>query len=255
MLELLLFAADEIPPSNPLAQLAAPLGIVFFLGSTYILLRSNLGTARAYYHLGTALFGFLFLMSLFWGFGAPGTPQATGPTNLPGQPADALQAKWVPFAQDSLLADRNDLSFVKEYPEGFEEGGWPASFEDTVEQGVGDSQSFFANETAGSVIEATWSPETVSYAVSSSGLPVIAIEFVAVDEALQPDPDAGSYVAFAFFDEGNVLLPSLVFVAIALVLFLLHAWLLDRSERMERREIAAIREGAAAEREKVPANA
>jgi hypothetical protein len=255
MLELLILAADEIPPTNPLAQLATPLGIIFFIGSTYVLLRSNLGTARAYYMLGTSLFGFLFLMSLFWGFGAPGTPQATGPTNLPGQPADALQAKWVPFAQDSTLADRQDLAIVKEYPEGFEEGGWPADFADTVEQGVGDAQSFFASETAGQVIGGDWVEDTVRYTVTDTGLPVIAIEFVATDEALQPDPDAGTYVAFAFFDEGNVLLPSLVFVVISLVLFLIHAWLLDRSERMERREIAALRDGTAKEPERVPANA
>jgi hypothetical protein len=254
MLELLLLAADEIPPSNPLAQLATPLGIVFFIGSTYMLLRSNLGTARAYYVLGTSLFGFLFLMSLFWGFGAPGTPQATGPTNLPGQPADALQPKWIPFAQDSLLADREDLSVVKNYPEGFEPDGWPANLQDTVDQGVGDIQNFFGSETAGQPIESTWAAETIAYTQTTTGYPLIAVEFVEVDEALQPIPDGQTYTAFGYFDQGNPLLPSIIFMLISLVLFVLHAWLLDRSERMERREFEAAR-AATAEPERVPANA
>jgi uncharacterized membrane protein len=252
--EILVLAADEIPPSNPLAQLATPLGILFFLGSTYLLLRSNLGTARAYHMLGTALFGFLLLMSLFWAFGAPGTPQATGPTNLPGQQADALQPKWVPFAQDSLLADRQDLSVVKGYPEGFEVDAWPADFQDLIDQGVGDLQSFFAAETAGGVIGAAWAPETVAYTETSTGFPLIAVEFVETDEALQPVPDGQTYVAFGYFDAGSPLLPALIFALISLILFLIHAWLLDRSERLERRELEAAR-GTAEEPDRVPANA
>jgi hypothetical protein len=253
MFELILLAADEIPADSVLAQLATPLGILFFIGSTYVLLRSNLGTSRAYYMLGTALFGFLFLMSLFWAFGAPGTPQATGPTNLPGQPADALQPKWIPFAQDSLLADRQDLAIVKNYPEGFTEEGWPEGEADLVDTGVGDIQSFFASEVAGQPIEATWSPETVAYARTDTGFPLLAVEFYPVDEALEPQLDAEPYVAFGYFDEGNPLLPALVFALISLVLFLIHAWLLDRSERMERREYEEL--AAPPEQERVPANA
>jgi hypothetical protein len=251
MLELILLAADEIPPDSVLAQLATPLGILFFIGSTYVLLRSNLGTARAYYMLGTALFGFMFLMSLFWGFGAPGTPQATGPTNLPGQPADALQPKWIPFAQDSLLADRGDLSVVKNYPEGFTEDGWAEDEADRIENGVGEIQNFFSAEAAGRQIEATWSPETVAYTETDTGFPLIAVEFYPVDEALEPNLDAEPYVAFGYFDQGNPLLPALLFALISFVLFLIHAWLLDRSERMERREYEAL--AAPPEREREPA--
>jgi hypothetical protein len=253
MFELILLAADEIPADSILAQLATPLGILFFIGSTYMLLRSNLGTSRAYYMLGSALFGFLFLMSLFWAFGAPGTPQATGPTNLPGQPADALQPKWVPFAQDSLLADRADLSVVKDYPEGFTEEGWPEAEADNVDTGVGDIQSFFSSAVAGEPIEATWSPETVSYARTATGFPLVAVEFYPVDEALQPDLDAEPYVAFGYFDEGSPLLPALIFALISLVLFVIHSWLLDRSERMERREYEELAGAPEPEREPVSA--
>jgi hypothetical protein len=253
MLDLLILAADEIPASSPLAQLATPLGILFFIGSTYMLLRSNLGTARGYYVLATSLFGFMLLISLFWGFGAPGTPQATGPTNLPGQPADALLPKWIPFAQDSLLAERSDLQIVQNYPEGFEVDGWPAEEQETVEGGVEDIQSFFSSSTAGEQIGATWPAETVAYARTTTGYTLIAVEFTPVDAELQPtggDP----YVAFGYFDPGNPLLPSYVFILISLVLFVLHCWLLDRHERMERRELEAAR-GTAAEPEPEPVGA
>jgi hypothetical protein len=253
MFELILLAADEIPADSILAQLATPLGILFFIGSTYLLLRSNLGTARAYYMLGTAFFGFMFLMSLFWAFGAPGTPQATGPTNLPGQPADALQPKWIPFAQDSLLADRADLSVVKNYPEGFTEEGWPADQADRIDNGVGELVNFFSSDTAGSPIEATWAPETVSYLRTDTGFPLIAVEFYPVDEALQPMLDTEPYVAFGYFDQGNPLLPALIFALISFVLLIVHGWLLDRSERLERRDLEAM--SSPPERERVPVDA
>jgi hypothetical protein len=255
MFELLILAAEQIPPDEPLAQLAVPLGILFFIGSTYMLLRSNLGTARGYYVLGASLFGFLFLMSLFWGFGAPGTPQATGPTNLPGQPADALLPKWVPFADDSLLAERPDLQMVQGYPDGFEVDGWPADEADNVDQGVGDIQNFFSSETAEEQIGGADPAETIAYARTSTGFPLIAVEFTAVNDALEPIPDAEPYVAFGYFDEGNPLLPSIIFMLISLVLFVLHCWLLDRSERMERRELELARGQVAEESEPVPANA
>jgi hypothetical protein len=259
---LIVFAADEITPDNPMAQLIVPMGILAFLGSTYLLLRSNLGTKRAYYVLGTCLFGFLFVLSLFWGFGAPGTPQATGPTNLPGQAPDALQAKWVPFAQDSLLADREDLEVVKAYPEGFVEGGWPPDMEaeeggegNLIDQGVGELANFLAAEAAGQQIQATWAAETVSYAEApGTAFPIVAVTFRETDEALQPVPDGATYTGFAYYDAGNRLLPSYVFIVLSLIGLLLHGWLLDRDERLEKRRRAALREQAA-EGEKVPAGA
>jgi hypothetical protein len=252
MIDLIVVAADEIPPESIMAQLIVPIGIVAFLGSTYLLLRSNLGTRRAYYMLGTCTFAFLFIMSVFWGFGAPGTPQATGPQNLPGQPLDELLPKWIPFAQDSLLADRPDLAIVKDYPEGFVEEGWPEDFAETAESGVDDIQSFFATEEAGEQVGDLWEAEVVAYAETETDLPVLAIEFRGVDEEGQPTDE--TYIGFGFWDEGAPLLPSYIFMGLSLVGLLLHGWLLDRDERMERRRLA---EAAAAEeeRERVPAGA
>lgn len=260
---LIVFAADEIPPDNPMAQLVFPLGVLAFLGTTYLLLRSNLGTRRAYYVLGTCVFGFLLIMSLFWGFGAPGTPQATGPTKLPGQVQDALLPKWVPFAQDSLLADREDLQIVKQFPEGFTEDGWPAEMEaeegdegNLVDQGIDDIQGFFASGDAGQQVEETWAVESAYYAEApGTGYPVLAVTYIETDEALEPDPDGETYTAFGYFDAGNPLLPSYILIGLSLLGLLLHGWLLDRDERAEKRRLAAAREGQAVEREPVPAEA
>lgn len=260
---LIVFAADEISPDSAMAQLIVPLGIIAFLGSTYLLLRSNLGTRRAYYVLATCLFAFMFIMSLFWGFGAPGTPQATGPTNLPGQVPDALQSKWVPFAQDSRLAARQDLQVVQQYPEGFVQDGWPSDFEaeegqegNLVDQGVDEITNFFSSDAAGQQIEAVWDVESVSYAEApGTGYPILAITYRETDEALQPIPDGQTYTAFGYYDAGNPLLPSYVFIVLSLLGLLLHGWLLDRDERMEKRRIAAARESQVAERQKVTADA
>ena len=252
MVDLIVLAADEIPADSIMAQLIVPIGILAFFGSTYLLMRSNLGTARAYYVLATCFFGFMLIFSMFWGFGAPGTPQATGPRNLPGQTQDALVPKWVPFAEDSRLAERPDLSIVREFPEGFEEEGWPADFDETAESGVNDIQSFFASEDAGQQVGDLWIPEFVAYTQTDTGLPLLGVEFRAVDA--EGEPIEETYTAFGFWDQGAQLLPSYIFMFLSLVGLLLHGWLLDRSERLERRRVAAESE-ATVEREKVPAGA
>jgi hypothetical protein len=247
----LVLAAEGISPDSVMAKLVAPVGILVFLGSVYLLLRANLGTRRGYLVMGASTFGFLFIISLFWGFGAPGTPMATGPTNLPGQPADALQPKWIPFAQDSLLADREDLQIVKEFPEGF--GSPPADFADEVEQGGTDIQNFFASEDAGEVVEDTWAIVDTQYAETTTGLPVIGVVYQEVDDALQPAPDGETYTAFGFYDAGFILLPSIILAVASLILFLLHCLLLDRDEQREKRDLATLE--PAPEPEPVPVEA
>lgn len=119
---LLAAAANEeyIPPDDWRGAIALPVAIIIFFGAVFLLLKANLGTRRAYLVEATCFFGFMVVLSLFWGFGAPGTPRNTGPQSLPGQPADYYTPKWVPFAGDSTLADER-FSVVKQFPEGFEE--------------------------------------------------------------------------------------------------------------------------------------
>ena len=95
---------EGLPGSHIAAKLAVPLGILFFMGSIYLLLWSNFGAKKGALIYLSALGGFNVMLGVFWIFGAPGTPIATGPQNFPGQAADAYTAKWFPMEPGSERA-------------------------------------------------------------------------------------------------------------------------------------------------------
>ena len=104
--ELLILAAEEgVPASHIAAKIAVPIGILIFCGSVFLLLWSNYGAKKGGLIYGTAFFGFCAMLGVFWWFGAPGTPVATGLQNFPGQPGDAYQATWYPFEPGSERAE------------------------------------------------------------------------------------------------------------------------------------------------------
>ncbi|HVM00331.1 MAG TPA: hypothetical protein VM324_13650 [Egibacteraceae bacterium] len=284
--DLTIFGAQGVPGTSPSARLAVPLGILVFYGSIYLLLRANLGTRRAYLVLATSFFGFMIIMSLFWTLGAPGTPQAAGPTYLPTQPSDAYQPTWTPFAGDSLVAERPDYAFVQDYPDGF--GEVPEDFARTGNAGVESTLSFFAESGRQPVsgFDSDWEPVEVLYAEAPNGFPVVAVTFqepppeegAEAEAGAEPDAEAGgeadveaapeaeaegddpagdpaeepeTVTLFAFYDEGAPLFPGFVFIGLSLLGFLLHAALLNADEGREQRELAEL----APEEEKVPAGA
>lgn len=178
---LLAVAATEefVPPDDWRGIIALPAGIIIFFGGIFLLLKSNLGTRRAYLVEASTFFGFMLIVSLFWGFGAPGTPRFTGPQTLPGQPADYYTPKWIAFAGDSTLAQER-FTVVTQFPEGFEvegtggeeavegEGGDVASAEDEADAaaagdaavgGVEEIGTFFREEHGGeTLIGEDWVP-------------------------------------------------------------------------------------------------
>lgn len=250
-------AAEGIPADSPLAKLAVPLGILVFLGSAYMLLRSNLGSRRAYLVLGTSFFGFMIILSLFWTFGAPGTPQAVGPSYLPGQPRDAYQAKWVPFAGDSLVAERDEYSVVQNYPDAF--GEVPEDFSGEAQNGADAIAGFFAESDTEIDREpvddfsADWNVDQIRYAEADNGFPVIAVTYLETgDDGEEVVDDPGEVTLFGFFDPGAILFPGLVVVGLAVLGFAIHAPLLAADENRQRREEA---EAAQPEEERVPAGA
>lgn len=95
---------EGVAPSHIAAKIALPLGLLLFCGSVFLLLWSNFGAKKGGLIYGVAFFGFNFMLGVFWWFGAPGTPVATGPQNFPGQAPDAYQAHWYPFEVDSERA-------------------------------------------------------------------------------------------------------------------------------------------------------
>jgi hypothetical protein len=281
-------AAEEYVPANDWrGVIALPAAVLIFFGSVFLLLKSNLGTRRAYLVEATCFFGFLTVLSLFWGFGAPGTPQFTGPQTLPGQSADYYTPKWVAFAGDSTLADER-FPIVKQYPEGFQEegGGGDAAAEGETDQATTEGASaaasegaeeignFFREKRAGTqLIGDDWVPAGPPLAATAEsrekvvgatyakpfalndegevpegpdGEPLFAEEDVGqpipddfevpsgVDDEVATLLTPESYTAFAFFDAGFPMFPSLVMMVLAIGGFILHALLLGWDENRAR---------------------
>lgn len=113
---------EGIPADHIAAKLAVPVAILLFCGSVFLLLWSNYGAKKGALIYATAFFGFCFMLGVFWWFGAPGTPVATGVQNFPGQPADQYNAHWFAIepgsqAAEMLPATNNlgDFSTIEEF--------------------------------------------------------------------------------------------------------------------------------------------
>lgn len=96
--------AEGLSGDHIASKLAVPFGILIFCGAVYALLWSNYGAKKGALVYGTAMGGFCMVIGVFWWFGAPGTPVATGLQNFPGQPGDQYQAAWYAFEPGSETA-------------------------------------------------------------------------------------------------------------------------------------------------------
>ncbi len=109
---------EGVSPDHIGAKLAVPLAIVIFCGAVFMLLWSNYGWKKGGLIYGTAAFGFTTFIGVFWWFGAPGTPVATGLQNFPGQAADEYQPKWFPFEEGSDRSEQFTMWQTFEASEG-----------------------------------------------------------------------------------------------------------------------------------------
>ncbi len=116
-MEIFLAVESAIPPDHPASILAIPLGILFFVGSVYLLLWSNYGAKKAAAMTGVAWFGITLVLGVFWWFGAPGIPPGLGINHLPGQPNDQYVEQWYAFEAGS---ERADFFSSDEDPAAFE---------------------------------------------------------------------------------------------------------------------------------------
>lgn len=105
--------AEGLSGEHIASKLAVPLGILIFCGGVFALLWSNYGAKKGALIYGTAMGGFCMVIGVFWWFGAPGTPVATGLQNFPGQAGDHYQPEWFAFEPGSetseLFPAANDL--------------------------------------------------------------------------------------------------------------------------------------------------
>lgn len=102
---LLAVETEGIPGTHIAAKLALPLGLLMFCGSVFVLLWSVYGARKGALVYGTAFFAFSMLMGVFWWFGAPGTPVATGLQYFPYQASDRYQGKWYGMEPGSERAE------------------------------------------------------------------------------------------------------------------------------------------------------
>ncbi len=106
VLQTTLLALEEgVPPDHIAATIVPIIGALFFCGSVYILLWSIYGAKKGALVYGTAFFSLGALIGVFWWFGAPGTPVATGPTYFPGQDSDRYATKWYAMEPGSERAE------------------------------------------------------------------------------------------------------------------------------------------------------
>lgn len=250
MSALALFAAQATPPDSLMAKLAVPLGAVIFLGSIYLLLRSNLGTRRGYLVFAAAFFGYMVIQSAFWAFGAPGTPVATGPTNLPGQVANEYQPEWVAFAEDSRLGN-GEYAWI----DTADWGQVPEDFADKARAGADEIQGFFTAEEHGELVKENWKADTVEYARQDGTYPVLRVTYLETDDTGAVVPGGEQATLYGYYDAGNPSFPAIVLLLISLVGLVVHGLLLDRDEQREKRELRELRGQTTASPEPVAAEA
>ncbi|MBW3604613.1 MAG: hypothetical protein KY460_06800 [Actinobacteria bacterium] len=202
-------AAEEfVPPDDWRGVIALPTGIIIFFGGIFLLLKSNLGTRRAYLLEAASFFGFMFVLSLFWGFGAPGTPRFAGPQSLPGQPADYYVPQWIPFAADSTLAEEQ-FPVVKQFPEGFEQAnvGEPDAGEQEGDGEAAQQEISSAADNVGGAVDEIGN----FFREDRGGVQLIGDDWVAAGAPFQTTAETGEKVVaatfakpFSFNDDGEI---------------------------------------------------
>ncbi len=134
-------SSEFIPAGHIAATLSVPIGIVIFVGAVFMLLWSNYGAKKGAAIYATAFFGFNLMLGVFWWFGAPGTPPATGLQMFPGQPVDQYEPSWYAFEAGS---ERSEFYPSHQTPSDFVS---PAEFRGgpgAVDEDFPDSDKKFA---------------------------------------------------------------------------------------------------------------
>jgi hypothetical protein len=214
--------------------IAVILGFLLLPGSVIVLLASNFGALKGYLIGGVAFFGFLFMLSIIWTFGVPGTPALTGPVGpLP---------EFVHVQPDAPEAER--FPAIQQYPDG----GWQPVPEDTGEEGSLASElttaeqslvNDFIEEHNADVEESSQEADVTNLEVETFYAVEGGTEIAAV-EISPGDPIEGSglerldfepVTEFAYRDPGFPNVYNYAFMIASAVLFVVHVLALVRVER------------------------
>jgi hypothetical protein len=235
---------------------------IFLPGSVWMLLASNFGALKGYLIAATAFFGFLVMLSAVWLFGLPGTTPLTGPKGT--------QPTFKFFTLDNPAAATYDS--VRDF-QGGAGNGWQPAPEGQAEEGSAEATLKADLDTARQTAVSQLIEETnANIEDSSQELDVTNLEAevfytiqdgtevaaIVISPATPPEgsglqrPDFAPKTTFAYRDPGSPYLPSILFLAGSLVLFVVHMLLLGV---VERRRPLGVTQTLAPESERQPAGA
>jgi hypothetical protein len=235
---------------------------IFLPGSVWMLLASNFGALKGYLIAATAFFGFLVMLSAVWLFGLPGTTPLTGPKGT--------QPTFKFFTLDNPAAATYDS--VRDF-QGGAGNGWQPAPEGQAEEGSAEATLKADLDTARQTAVSQLIEETnANIEDSSQELDVTNLEAevfytiqdgtevaaIVISPATPPEgsglqrPDFAPKTTFAYRDPGSPYLPSILFLAGSLVLFVVHMLLLGM---VERRRPLGVTQTPAPESERQPAGA
>jgi hypothetical protein len=224
--------------------LALATGVLLLPGSVIMLLSANFGALKGYLIGAAAFFGFVFVLSLIWTFGLPGTPALTGPKGP--------DPSFKQFDQSSPLAQK--YSMVQQF-QGSEANGWLAEPEEPEGGGKlpADQETLRADlETAKQAIlqdlitENNKSIKDSSKELDATNLDAKVFyttrggtELAAVVVSGKAPPEGSGLVKpsfapktfFAYRDPGAPYLPSLIIMVVSLLLMVAHVLGLGAAER------------------------
>jgi hypothetical protein len=235
---------------------------VLLPGSVYMLLASNFGALKGYLIAATCFFGFLVMLSAVWLFGLPGTTPLTGPKGT--------QPTFKFFTIDDPAAGTYDS--VRDF-QGGAGNGWQPAPEGQAEEGSAEATLQADLDTARQTAVSQLIEETnQDVEDSSEELDVTNLEAevfytiqnntevaaIVISPATPPEgsglqrPSFDPKTTFAYRDPGSPYLPSILFLAASLVLFVVHMLLLGLAER---RRPLGVTQAPAPEAERQPAGA
>lgn len=228
------------------------LGSLVFFGSAYVLLAAVFGRWMGYLVTAVSFWGMMIIFSIIFVIGVPGsTPPNLGPRGLRyACPTCISEPHWAPVAVGEQISSPK-FEVVAEYPGG----DWEPPNDETrgeiegLTTSLGQFLARQANEgheqDTGTAGESASQPEgeeqgggvASAEEVKATDFVVQNIRFAEEDGAKLAAAqvyfrDGGPILeAFAVFDEGDVPLPSWIFLGVSTLAFAGHLPFLDKAER------------------------
>jgi hypothetical protein len=205
------------------------MALTLFVGSVYLMLSLVFGKVMGYLVLAVCFSGWLIIHSSLWYFGfwaqGPGTPTNQGPRGH--------EPSWVVLEAGLDVASARFATF-DEYPgDGWKE---PNEGQDPSVQSVSSAATSFLALKANEGLDID---PLATNAIQGTQFTIDRVEFATAEDDKTPlsvvqahFSGGGPLTTLALYhDSGSVPRYSLMFMAAAILLFLIHLPLLDRAEK------------------------